>query len=159
MKLDKKHLKALFRSNKYTMIAIGIFIAGLLILFLIYKVAFPNSGAPVYGDRLEGIEEVKISNEELEALAEELDKKEMVTEADAYISGRIIKTIVIVKKDTKAEDAKTLSKLVYNYFDKEYQDFYDYEIFIKNEDDKAKGYPIIGYKSNDNTSFSYSSSK
>ena len=128
-------------------------------LFLGYKLFFPNTGAPVYGDRLDGIEEVELSKDDLEGLTKELKSKDFVEDASAHINGRIIKPIVTVKTGTKVGDAKGLTDVVIKYFEQDYVDFYDFEVFIKCSETSENGYPIIAYKSNSSKTFSYSSAK
>lgn len=149
-KIDKREVKALVKSNKYTVFVLACFACFLVLLFLGYKLFFPNTGAPVYGDRLDGIEE---------GLTKELKSKDFVEDASAHINGRIIKPIVTVKTGTKVGDAKGLTDVVIKYFEQDYVDFYDFEVFIKCSETSENGYPIIAYKSNSSKTFSYSSAK
>lgn len=158
MKNFKKSFKHLYRNNKYTIIVLGIFLVLLVLAFASYNLIFPNLGKPVYGNRLNGIENVKISKDELKELGKELEKKDYVTSATVSVTGRIIKPIITVKKGTKPEDAKKLTEVLLKYFEEEYVEFYDMEIFIKNEE-KESGYPIIGYKSRNAKTFTYSNAK
>ena len=151
--------KKILKNNRYTVIAIVLFAVLVVIGLILSKSLFPNSGAPVYGNRLDGIEEVKISNENLKELESKIKEKEFVTEVNATIKGKIVNVIITVKKETNANDAKALSSIMTDYFPKEQTDYYDFQIFIKNEDGEQGGYPIIGYKNNGSSAFSYSNAK
>ena len=52
------------KRNKGTVIAIIIFIILVVLLFQVKTIFFPNSGKAIYGNRLEGIEEVEIEIKE-----------------------------------------------------------------------------------------------
>lgn len=152
-------LKKILKNNRYTVIAVVLFAVLVVIGLILSKSLFPNSGVPVYGNRLDGIEEVKISEENLNELENKIKEKEFVTEVNATIKGKIVNVIVTVKKETSEKDAKSLSSIMTDYFPKEQTDYYDFQIFIKNEDEEQKGYPIIGYKNNGSSAFSYSKAK
>lgn len=158
-KINKTEIKKMARHNRYTTITVCVFLVLLVILFLGYKLLFPNTGTPVYGDRLDGIEDVQISKDELKDLASKVKENENVKKASASLSGKMVNVLITVKKGTSVDTAKGLTDIVIKYFDKDYTAYYDFQVFITNENEDEKGYPIIGYKNNDSKSFSYSSSK
>ena len=92
-------------------------------------------------------------------LAKEIEKKDFVESASVHINGRIIKPMITVKAGTKVGDAKGLTDVVIKYFEQDYVDYYDFEVFLKCSNAEEKGYPIIAYKANSSKTFSYSSSK
>ena len=49
-------IKKMLKNNRYSCLAIGIFIVLIIVGFLLYKLLFPNTGTPIYGNRLDGIE-------------------------------------------------------------------------------------------------------
>ena len=51
------------KRNKSIIIAIVIFLILVLVLFQLKTIFFPNTGKAIYGNRLDGIENVKISSE------------------------------------------------------------------------------------------------
>lgn len=141
------------KQNKFTTIVFCIFLGLFLIGWLLFGLVMPKNGEPVYGNRLEGIEEVKVTEEQTADLVKELKSKDYVTNASIHISGRIINVIVETKEGTKTSTAKTLGKVVLKAFDKDQLKFYDIQLFLNNENDNAKGYPLIGYKNSTDKDF------
>ena len=141
------------KQNKFTTIVFCIFLGLFLIGWLLFGLVMPKNGEPVYGNRLEGIEEVKVTEEQTADLVKELKSKDYVANASTHISGRIINVIVETKEGTKTSTAKTLGKVVLKAFDKDQLKFYDIQLFLNNENDNAKGYPLIGYKNSTDKDF------
>jgi len=56
----KKLIKEL-KENKYTTIVFCIFLGLFLVAWILYGMVMPKTGTPVYGNRLEGIEEVELT--------------------------------------------------------------------------------------------------
>ena len=52
------------KQNKFTTIVFCIFLGLFLIGWLLFGLVMPKNGEPVYGNRLEGIEEVKVTEEQ-----------------------------------------------------------------------------------------------
>ena len=51
------------KKNKFTIIAVGVFLILVLLLVQVKNIFFPNEGSAIYGNRLEGIESVKITKD------------------------------------------------------------------------------------------------
>lgn len=150
-----KNLKEL-KKNKYTTIAIIVFFVLIILGFVLYKFLFPNQGKPVYGNRLDGIENVAISTNDLKDLDEKLSSNDKVVKSKSDLKGRTVNVILTIKKQTSVNDAKALTSAVTKEFDKEQLSYFDFQVFIVSESEEDKGYPIIGYKSKVNDSFSFS---
>ena len=145
------------KKNKYTTLAIVGFILLLVLGIVLYNFLFPNAGSPVYGNRLDGIDEVMVTEKDFDKIEEKLKNEKNIEEIKGYLSGRSIKFIVTVKEGTKAEDAKKIPNLIVEDFSKEQKTYFDYEVFILSSIEEEKGYPIIGYMNRSNTEFSFSS--
>ena len=110
-----KLLKEL-KQNKFTVVVFCIFLGLFLLGWLVFGLVMPKSGEPVYGNRLEGIEEVKITEDQTSDLVKELKSKDYVVTASVHIKGRIVNVLVETKKGTKTSTAKTLNKIVLKEF-------------------------------------------
>ena len=86
-------------------------------------------------------------------MVKELKSKDYVANASTHISGKIINVIVETKKGTKTSTAKKLGEVVLKAFDSDQIKFYDIQLFLTNEDDSAKGYPLVGYKNSTDKNF------
>ena len=62
------NIKKMLKNNKYSVIAIAIFIILIIVGYALYKLLFPNAGTPIYGNRLDGIEAVDYTKDELETI-------------------------------------------------------------------------------------------
>lgn len=105
---------------------------------------YPNDKNTVYGDRLDGIEDVTITSDEQKDLIATLEGNKDIDSASIHIQGKIINIIIIAKtKDNTAEVMEELStNFIKKFSDKEIA-FYDFQFFVKNED---ANYNLIGYK-------------
>lgn len=145
------------KNNQYTVIGIIAFIILILAGFMLYRFLFPNIGSPVYGNRLEGIEEVEITKTQITDLEKALKENPIVKGVTTNIKGKIFNVIITIADKTKVADAKKLTEVVVKGIKQEQKEYYDIQVFLKNENEEASGYPIIGYLNKELTTFSYSS--
>lgn len=148
MKFIKKH--------KFTVLVILAFVVLVLILAVVKNIFFGGSGRPAYGNRLDGIENVKIEEKRYDELATKLKKNDKVEDASCNLSGKIINVIITVSDKTSKKDAKSIGSSVLEEFSKDELAFYDVQVYIKKKDAKQNDFPIIGYKHHKNKSLSWS---
>lgn len=149
-----KLLKEL-KQNKYTTIVFFIFLGLFIMAWLVYGMVMPSNSTEKYGNRLDGIEEVELKDDDLEDIVKKIEKNDIVNSASARVSGRIINVIVEVKEGTKISNAKKLTSDATKTLSKDELGFYDVQLFILNEKEDSKGYPIIGYKSASEKNFAF----
>ena len=114
----------------------------------------PSDLNTVYGSRLDGIENVVISDEKKDEIIKFIKDNEDVSSASIDIQGKIINiSIKIGNKENTIDIMKEKCSLIVNKFSKEEIEFYDFQFFIKNED---ANYNLIGYKNKKNEELSYS---
>ena len=142
------------RKNKFVIIAIGVFLILVILVFQVVSVFFPKEGKALYGNRLEGIEKVEITDSKKEQIENSLKEDSITKEANVSVAGKIIEVIVIVQDDTTIDAAKTLSTKVLNSLNENEKNFYDIQVFIKKDTD-ANNFPIIGYKHHAKENFSW----
>lgn len=152
----KKFINSL-KSNKYTCIILIAFVFLIIICYGAYKFLFPNIGRPVYGNRLDGIENVEITNNQMKELEKKLNESEFVKTCSSSLSGRTFNVIITVNDDTSSDNAKSLTEIVKASLEKEQQEYFDIQVFIKKEGEEKEGFPIIGYLGKTETAFSFSS--
>lgn len=142
------------RKNKFVILAIGVFLILVFLAFQIVSMFFPEEGKALYGERLDGIEEVELSDKKLTKIESTLKSDEAVKKADVSVAGKIVEVIITVQDDTSADTAKGLNTKVLDSLTKKEKEFYDVQIFIKKDTDAAD-FPIIGYKHHAKDSFSW----
>ena len=142
------------RKNKFVIIAIEVFLILVVLVFQIATMFFPEEGTALYGDRLDGIEEVELSNSKLTKIESNLKSDGAVKEADVSIAGKIVEVIITVQDDTSVDTAKALNTKVLDSLSNKEKKFYDIQIFVK-KDSEATDFPIIGYKHHAKDTFSW----
>ena len=153
-----KFINKLSKNKVKLLLAIIIILAVILIvsMVLFFK---DNTANPGYGNRLDGIEEVKITKEETQKMNSTLEKEKKVKSVTSNIQGKIVNVIVKVEKATKIKEAQELPKKVIDCFKEEQVNYYDFQVFIQNEDTENKSYPIIGYKKATSKGFSFTKNR
>lgn len=143
------------KKPKFKIILLSIFVVIMILAFFgIKELIYPNSSIDLYGNRLEGIEEVSIKNDTITNIKELITKTEKTNSVDYYLTGRILKFIIDVKKDTELVDAKSMADNIIDKLSEKQQSFYDIEVFITSkESDGSELYPIIGSKHKDSLTF------
>ncbi len=143
------------KKNKFTIIVTVFFILLVLVGVKAKDLFFPNGGKALYGNRLSGIEEVKINDQKFEQILASIKESPIVMEATKTVQGKLVKFQVTVTEETSVADAKTIApKLIEGLEDKQ-KSYYDFQVFIKKEDPTHDNFPIIGYKHKNKQDFSW----
>lgn len=149
----KEVLKFISKYKIYIVLAI-LFLFCLFLFITFYKYMNPSDLNTVYGSRLDGIENVIISDEKKDEIIKFIKDNEDVSSASIDIQGKIINiSIKIGNEENTIDVMKEKCSLIVNKFSKEEIEFYDFQFFIKNED---ANYNLIGYKNKKNEELSYS---
>lgn len=130
--------------NKKTFMAIGIFLLFVILLIPVKNALFPNTGKAIYGDRLDGIDKVKISNKTLASIEDKL-KEDSVTKVSSRVSGRTVEIILTVSSDVSLEVAKGYGDKALEVFSDAEKKYYDFQVFVTKDSESAE-FPIIGYR-------------
>lgn len=142
------------RKNKFVILAIGIFLILVFLTFQVVSMFFPKEGTALYGERLDGIEEVELSNKKLSKIESAVKSDAIVKKADVSVAGKIIEVIITVQDDTSVDNAKGLNTKVLDSLTNKEKEYYDVQMFVKKDTDAAD-FPIIGYKHHAKDSFSW----
>ena len=146
------------RKNKFVIIAIAVFLILVIIAFQVVNMFFPEEGKALYGDRLEGIEEVELSDKKISSMSSAIEDDAAVKEASVSVAGKIVEVIITVQDDTTVDTAKGLNAIVLEQLEDDEKGFYDIQIFVKKDTDAAD-FPIIGYKHHAKDSFSWTKNR
>lgn len=150
-----KNLKSFLKDNKHTVIVLSCCLILTILVFIVKFVFFPNDGNAIYGDRLDGIEEVKIKDSKLEQIESTLKDKDEIENVTVSISGRILNVIITAKDDVSVDTAKTFTDKIDEALDEDQRKFYDIQVFVKKNNDDEK-FPIIGYHHQNSDHYSWS---
>lgn len=157
----KKRIKKLFKNRKFIIFLILLLI--IIICTLLLKGVFFPSGGSNYGNRLDGIKNIKFNKNDQEKINKFISDNDKVTTSKINIHGKIINVIYNVNKDVQIEDAKNIAVSSLESFSDEVKKFYDIQFIITNNEETGeevqstdsegktvtnivKKYPIMGYK-------------
>ena len=134
-------------------LVIGVVALAIIVLgVLIYKNLFSGSNS----NRLEGIENYKLTKNEINDVKDELKKIESVDSVDVYANVKIIKILVNLKDDVEFDTIKDVSNKSIEKISEKNREFYDIEIYVKSNNEKSEVYPKIGYKYKTSSEFVWS---
>lgn len=141
------------KKNKYTCIAILIFVVVAIVGYKAMKVFFPDSKAAYYGDRLDN--KVKVESSVYDAVKAKISEQEFVKEAKVRENGRTIEIVVTVQDSTSIDSAKSISGLILEHFSEIQIGYYDFQLFVKKDSTSENNFPIIAYKQHNSSEFSW----
>ena len=141
---------------KYRIVIALVFllIIGVFGFITVKQYLYPDDKLTVYGNRLDGIDKVKITDEKKNEIIKMIKEKAGIKDAKIDIQGKIINVSITAseKENTKEEMQKLCTEILLKYSSEEIK-FYDFQFFIKNED---LNYNMIGYKNKISEEISYS---
>ena len=119
------------RKHKLTTFIILVYTILIIFLFFIYNMFIGSSGMPVYGDRLDGIEEVPITEEQYTKIMTDLNSESSVVAVEEpSLNGKILQVVITVGDTTQTNTAKSLAEKVTATLTEEQKNFYDVQVFI-----------------------------
>ncbi len=145
-------MKRYIKEHKIVVVAVILLLFIIVAAFFVKQVFFSNSNNAVYGNRLDGIDEVKIDSKQKKEIINNLKNDSTVKSATYELQGKIINIVITVNDDVGLDTAKSLSNKIIEKLDKDQKKFYDIQVFIKKNND-AKDFPIIGYKHRNKDNF------
>lgn len=136
------------KTHKAESIIGGIFLLMIIFILIFTKIFFFSSGNNDYGDRLDGIDAVKISGDKLDKIAVTLKKDTQIQKVESNITGKIINFMVTVDGSSNAEAVQAKVNTILDDFSTKEKEFYDIQVFLVSSSDETS-YPAIGYKGKD----------
>lgn len=146
MKFIKKHKVGVI-------LGIIIFVVITFFIIALVNLLFSSYGKTKYGNRLDGIENVSISDDKVNDVKSIIKEIQGVTDVVYHLSGKTVNLMITVEKGTDSTTITSKETKILEKFSAEEIAFYDFQIFINNEEDQ--NYPVIGYKSKSNEKFSW----
>ena len=149
-----RKIKKFYKNNRIYCILMGVSLFCLAIIAMLFVIYFVNqSKNDVYGNRLNGIESMEISDNEKEEIISAIKENDKVDKATINIKGKIIYVNVYLL-DGNRDLANSIAVKVLNTLNEEKKDFYDINFSFNKDDDEA--FPFMGYKKSDATIISWS---
>lgn len=117
--------------HKGLSIVLGLSLILFIIMLIIFVSLFFGNGNGKYGNRLEGIEDVKLSNSFLNNIEKSLDDDERIINSEVRLQGKIVYINFEVNSDVSIDSAKEIASLILSNFSEEELKFYDFSYLIK----------------------------
>jgi len=136
-------VKDLFKKHKKLAIATIMALILLLIIVAFFVMLMMGGSSNKYGNRLEGIDEVKISKDELDTITLEIEDKGGVSDASVRIQGKIINVIITYNDDVGSGSAKEIAEETLSSFSEEALGFYNVQYFLTREVDGEEDTPYV----------------
>lgn len=151
------------KEHKVEMILLAVILIIIIVWGVIFAVLWFGGSGDKYGSRLQGIEEVQISDKTFKKIEDKIKESDFVESISSSIQGKIINFTIHVKDETEPKYAKALTDIIMEHLSEKEMSFYDIQVFLedsktkeeKNEENTSK-YPFIGYKHKTSESFVWS---
>lgn len=147
-------MKDFIKKNKFTLIAILIFLIMLIVLIQVKNAFFPSAGKAEYGNRLDGIKEVEITDSKKNKIIKDLEDDSAIKNVTVRINGKTIETIITVNDDVSVDAAKALADKSIEKLNNKEKKYYDIQVFIQKTGESGE-FPIIGYRHHTKDGFSF----
>ena len=139
-----KKIKELYANHKGLFIVSALALILFLIMLIMFISMFFGKFSNEYGDRLDGIDNVEISDDKLNDIANTIKEDDNVEDCSLRIQGKIVYLNITFKEKTKLDTAKEIATKSLDNFEEDELEFYDFSFFlVENKDD---GYVITGNK-------------
>ena len=118
----------LINRHKGLSIVTGLALILLVIMFIIFISLFSSNGNDKYGTRLDGIEDVELTN--LKEIKSSLEEKDEVTKATVRLQGKLVYIDFTVNSDVSVTTMKDIATSTLDSFSEEELEFYDISYII-----------------------------
>ena len=118
------------KEHKLTTFIIIVFILFVVAGYVVMNYFDIGNNLPVYGDRLDGINNVMITDEQKENLKKTLLEQTNVIETNINLRGKIYNVVILVGDTAPINDVKNYANLVKDSLSEEQNKYFDIQVFI-----------------------------
>jgi len=154
------NLKKFYKENRVFVILMGIsLICIAIIVAMMASYVINSSTKDKYGNRLNGMSDVVISDKKISEMENSILEMERVQDVLINIHGKIVNFNIDFQEDVKVDEAKNAAIKCLEFFEEDYLNYYDLQFLITSgglEDDKestaesekeeVNPFPMIGYR-------------
>ena len=150
-----KSILRLIKNNLLTIFILIVFIVFMFILAYFKNLYWDNNDKAAYGNRLDGIENYELTDEEVDKVKKSIKSDEDVLEVTYRQEGRIINIRLKVTDTITDDNAKKMCNDFIKLFTEKQLSFFSIQFYVYKDDATKKDFPIIGYKHYGNKSVSW----
>ena len=147
-------MKNFFSKYKIQTIFFSIVIGVLIVMFLLLYPLYSSKGNSEYGNRLDGIKEVKISDDQIKNIKLNIEENLSTEEVNINLSGKILNTVIKLNVDENIDTSLEYLESITTLLDEEQVNYYDIQYFVVQD-----SINLIGLKNKLSDSISWSGSK
>ncbi|HIR74143.1 TPA: hypothetical protein IAB95_01420 [Candidatus Ventrenecus avicola] len=156
-----KKIKELWNKNRVMFVLTTIVIVCFIIILVVVLQMFFGVSSSPYGDRLDNIQDMPFTDENINAISTKIQESEGVSEVEVHCQGKII-YIRITFNNVTIDKAKEIATTALEAISEEYQALYDVHFtIVQEESDTVDGFTLMGSKNinrttvtwNNNTAF------
>lgn len=159
------NLKKFYKENRVFVILMGIALVCISIIIAMMASYVVNSSTrDKYGNRLDGISDVAISDKKVTEMENAVLEMERVQDVVVNIHGKIVNFNIDFQEDVKVDEVQNAAIKCVDFFDEDYLNYYDLQFLItsngldqnKNDEstsssdddekDEVDPFPMIGYR-------------
>lgn len=144
------------KKHKLLFIILTLILVLLVIGLVIFGPSLFFNGNKVYGNRLNNIENYKITDSNINDIKSAIKENTNVQEVEYEQSGRILNFKIKIVETTNVDEAKGLSNMILDNISDENKEYYDIQVFLICDNKESEIYPKIGYKHKTSTEFVWS---
>ena len=152
-----KRIKEIYQNNRIFVILMTIvFVCLVIMVFCLINYFYGGKDSTVYGDRLEGIENVQVDENRQTEIESKLMEDELVKTADVRLSGKIIYIKIEFTEKASLVDAQSKAISSLESFSDEEKNFYDFHFTLKQSaSETTDGFIISGAKNVNGTNMEW----
>lgn len=143
-----KKLKKIYQEHRiFTILMAVVLVCIVLIMTVLIQCFYIGNGTDKYGNRLDGIENYKISESRQKDFENNTSNNDKVESTDITVTGKIIYITMQINPGVSLIEAESIALKSLEEFSEEEQSFYDFNITLKqNSTDTSDGFIISGSK-------------
>lgn len=152
-------MKKFYKENRVFVILMGVALVCIAIIIAIFSIYILNSTTEdKYGNRLDGISDVKITDEKKTEMEEALLEMAKVQDASVKIHGKIVNFIIDFENGATLEEIQNVAINSLQFFEEDYLNYYDLQFLMTKSDleESTVNYPILGYRKAGATTITWS---
>lgn len=156
-----KKIKNFYKDHRvFTILMSVAFVCFILIVVVLIKCFYIGNNESKYGERLEGIEKVEITESRMDELENKIKEEKIVASADVFITGKIVYTEISFNDSASLVEAQSLALKFLENFNEEEQKFYDFSFTLSQaKNEKSEGFLITGAKNKNGTGLSWNNNR
>ena len=140
-------IKKLWVENRVLFVLFVIVLICVFIMLGVMLKYFFGSSKSSYGDRLNGIKEVEVTDSMKNNFVSQMNEDELINDTTIKTRGRIIYITFTFKDGVSLVEAESKALASLEYFEEKYQDYYDFNYTLKeNATEDSEGFLIMGAK-------------